>query len=468
MKRVSVWMASAAASLLAVPAMAADDVDAQLAEMKELVQGLQQKVDAQEEQLEQQGQQLKDAQRVVRADEQESKSGLSAFIDSIEVDGGVAASYNYNFNTPTDNNGFDGGGVADQNAGQSGLFMPFHRDANSFQVDQVWFGLGKPATEESRGGFRFDIFYGATASSYAAATGDRRDNGDSTSDYVIDQAYVEYLAPVADVNLKLGKFATPVGAEVAKQWANFNVTRGIVYSFMQPVNHLGVIGTVPFAGFGEFGAGVVNSGGSTISAPDDNQEKSYLATLKLGDNRANIRGTLIYGSEDTIGNAFSGNNLATGDQLGLVDATAWFNPTDTVSLWANYDYLFAQGTGYYAHGVAVAGRVAVLPDLGIAVRGEYIREQSSAGHGVLFLQSDPDLGINNGHSADIWSVTGTIDYALTSHLKVKSELRWDRANGNGESDDADSPGNNQFPENGPNNFQSLDQLVWLIAAEYVF
>ncbi|HEX5066744.1 MAG TPA: outer membrane beta-barrel protein, partial [Myxococcota bacterium] len=157
-----------------------------------------------------------------------------------------------------------------------------------------------------------------------------------------------------------------------------------------------------------------------------------------------------------------------GDQLGLVDATAWFNPTDTVSLWANYDYLFAQGTGYYAHGIAVAGRVAVLPDLGVAVRGEYIREQSSASHGVLFLQSDPDITVNNGHSSDIWSVTGTVDYALTEHLKVKSELRWDRANGNGDSNSITSPGNNQFPENNPNDFSSIDQLVWLIAAEYVF
>ena len=75
MKRVSVWMASAAASLLAVPAVAGEDVDSKLAEMQELVKGLQQKVDAQAEQLQQQGEQLKDAQRVVRADEQESKSG---------------------------------------------------------------------------------------------------------------------------------------------------------------------------------------------------------------------------------------------------------------------------------------------------------------------------------------------------------------------------------------------------------
>ena len=60
-------------------------------------------------------------------------------------------------------------------------------------------------------------------------------------------------------------------------------------------------------------------------------------------------------------------------------------------------------------------------------------------------------------------MTGTADYALTEHLKVKSELRWDRANGGG-----DSGSNNQFAEDDPDDFSSNDQLVWLIAAEYVF
>jgi hypothetical protein len=455
-------MASAAASLLAVPAVAGEDtqsVESQLADMQELVKGLQQKVEAQEEQIEHQGQLLQDAQRVVRADEQGSLSGLAAFLDSIEVTGAAIASYNFNFNTPT-----DGGGGANQNVGQSGFFLPFHRDANSFQVDQVWFGIGKPATEESRGGFRFDIFYGATASNFSGGVPLHREvSSDSTSDYVVDQAYVEYLAPVADANFKLGKFDTPLGAENNRQWENFNITHGIVDVMLQPVTHLGILGTVPLGESAELGAGVVNSGGSTITSPDDSEEKSYLVTLKLGDNRANIRGSFIYGSEPSIVNNLAGDINQVGDQVGLTDVTAWFNPTDKVSLWANYDFLFVENTGYYAHGVAVAGRVEVMPDLGLAVRGEYVREEASPNHGVLiFPAGDPQVP-EWAHATDVWSVTGTADYALTDHLKVKSELRWDKANGNGTNGD-----NNQFAENNPDDFESLDQLVWLIAAEYVF
>jgi hypothetical protein len=465
-------MASAAAGLLAVPAVAGEeaqsaqsnDVQAQLTQMQELVKGLQQKVDAQEEQLQHQNQLLQDAQRVVRADEQGSVSGLAAFLDSIDVDGAVIASYNYNFNTAADtfqNGSFGDGG----NAGASGLFMPFHRDANSFQVDQAWFGLGKPATEESRGGFRFDIGFGAFASVFGTGNVFNRasNSSDSTSDYVVDQAYVEYLAPVAKIDLKMGKFDTPVGAENIRQWQNFNITRGILYTLLQPVNHVGIIGTVPVGDMAEIGAGLVNSAGSIISAPDDSNEKSYLATAKVGDQRANVRASFLYGSEPTIATNFNQNpGHANGDQVGLADVTAWFNPSDSISLWANYDYLFVEHTGYVAQGAAVAGRVALgmlgLDKAGVSVRGEYVQEKPSPGHGTLLI------GQTTGEArvSDIWSVTGTVDYALTDHLTVKSELRWDfLKNGGGSDEFAEKDG-------GDVTFSSKDQLVWLLAAQYVF
>jgi hypothetical protein len=457
MKRVSGWVASAAAGLLAVPAMAGEDVDAKLAEMQELVQGLQQKVEAQDEQIEHQGKLLQDAQRVVRADEQGSLSGLATFLDSIEIDGAAIASYNINMNNGDNDASVNTGSPNNPgaNSGQSGLFLPYHQDDNTFQVDQIWFGLGKPATEESRGGFRFDMFYGATASFYGTgifdSNGDsssRRMARDSTSDYVIDQAYVEYLAPIADINLKMGKFATPVGAEVVREWDNFNITRGIVYSMLQPVNHMGLIGTVPVGDMVELGAGIVNSGGSLISAPDDTYEKSYLATAKVGNDTANLRASFIYGSEPSISLA-----NPVGDQVGLVDLTAWFNPADNLSLWANYDYLFNEGTGYYSNGIAVAGRLGIQ-DFGVALRGEYVQEHPSQNNGTMI--------IGGSETARIWSFTGTADYALTDHLTMKTELRYDRVNG------YSTGGNCCEFGSGAGNYNDKDQYVWLIAAMYEF
>jgi Skp family chaperone for outer membrane proteins len=86
-------LAGVAAVLLFVaqPAMASTDMEAELAEMRDLVQGLQQKVDAQEEQLEHQGEMLEDAQAVVQQtqQDQDAMSGLAKFLESLEVDGNV-------------------------------------------------------------------------------------------------------------------------------------------------------------------------------------------------------------------------------------------------------------------------------------------------------------------------------------------------------------------------------------------
>ena len=105
------------------PVMASQDVKSELAEMRGLVNQLQQQVTAQDEQLQAQGQQLDEAQAVVLRAQQDvsAVSGLSSFLNSVEIDGWVAGSYAYNTNKP-DNS--DGG--ADQNLVRT-ITEPAHR-----------------------------------------------------------------------------------------------------------------------------------------------------------------------------------------------------------------------------------------------------------------------------------------------------------------------------------------------------
>ncbi|MBW2526523.1 MAG: outer membrane beta-barrel protein [Deltaproteobacteria bacterium] len=413
MNRVSMTLACAAALLFAVqPALAEADLESEFAKMRELVEGLQQKVEAQEEQIEHQSEMLEQAQTAVQAQQEqaESLSGLSTFLDSVEVDGHFAGSYNYNFNTPKHSTG-----GADLNNGLVGA-LPFHGDHNTMSVDQIWFGIGKPATEESPAGFRFDILYGNNANFLGQGTGGfddpnlaggpyslsrRAGANDSTSDYYIAQAYAEYTADVGEgLNFKFGKWQTMVGAEVVQATGNFNITRGIVYSLLQPVDHLGLLGTLD-VGPVEIGAAVVNAGSSSISSPDINSEKSYIATAALGDDRMSLRTSFIYGAEDP------GDNET---RTGLADVTAWFNPTENVSLWANYNYLYVEATSGHANGIALAGRVQLTDKIGAALRGEYVNFR------------DSDSGIT-----EFYTLTGTADYALTDHLLARAEVRFDTA-----------------------------------------
>lgn len=467
MKRVSRSLAFVAGALLCFTqaAAAGTDVESELAEMREMVKGLQQKVDAQEEQLSHQGEMLEEAQQAVRDDaDDQSLSALSSFIESIEVDGHISGSYFYNFNQPDGRGGFfplaPGLGGAGGNQGVNGAFYPFHPDHNSFSVDQVWFGIGKPATEESRAGFRLDLLYGQTANflgqggtslplfvtggpgapflpfgpllvgpggigpggTPVTIAANSRARGDATSQVYIHQAYVEWLAPLGDegVNVRFGKFATLVGAEVADTTQNYNITRGAVYNLLQPLDHVGLIGSTQI-GPVNLAAGIVNQGSSGFSVPDVNRAKSAIAQAGFGFDQGAVNVTLVYGSEMPTNNH---------DQNGLIDVVATFDPMDNLSLWVNFDYAWADGRTALlipglgprvniaagdALGVAAAGRLGITEDLGAAIRLEYVRD------------TDAFLGLGTGFSnSEVYTATGTIDYALVENLLFRAELRWDR------------------------------------------
>src|SRR5688572_4609686 len=98
----SKWVGLVAAGVLvAGPAFAGSEVDKELAEMRELVKGLEERVEAQEEQIEHQGGLLQDAQKVVREQQDEKAlSGVGEFWQAIDVNASVAGSYAYNFHNP--------------------------------------------------------------------------------------------------------------------------------------------------------------------------------------------------------------------------------------------------------------------------------------------------------------------------------------------------------------------------------
>jgi putative OmpL-like beta-barrel porin-2 len=426
----SKWVGLVVTSVLvAAPAFAGSDVDKELAEMRDLVKGLEQRVQAQEEQLEHQNGELKDAQKVVREQEEhKTLSGVSEFWQAIDVNASVAGSYNYNFKNPG-NGAFPGAGA---NTGNSGLFYPFHPDHNSFQVDQVWFDIGKVGTEESRAGFHTTILYGTTAGFlgqggfYQTGPGGLASVGpggirrnfasDGTSDYYVHQAYVSYLAPLGEgVNVQFGKFATLVGAEVADASKNWQITRGNLYNLLQPIDHLGIL-TSTTIGPVSLAAGVVNEGNLTVSSPDINKEKTYIGKVGIGNDKMSFATNVVYGAEG-VGAFVKSLN---GTRTGLFDALATFN-SDAFSAWANADYAWVEGSRAAAWGFAVAGMVPLTDVFSAALRLEYLRDKEAANGG-----GDPFAMVSPFRHSEIYGATGTLAYKLAENLTVKTEVRWDR------------------------------------------
>jgi len=362
------------------------DVDARFAEMQARIEQLEAKLAAQ-------GQELA-AAKAAPAATPDVAAGEPSFFDTINVSGFVAASYFYNFNDP------DGDSLGGSNATVDLL----HPDSNSFSLDQLWFTVSRDVSESQRAGFKADFAYGKTAS---ILSGNNNDGG-AGNDFDLYQGYITYLAPIGDgVTIQAGKFATLIGAEVAQANANWNITRGNVYNFLQPINHTGLLASTP-VGPVTATLGVVEE---TRAFPalnvDRNNNKAILFGLAGG-------GEVFSGSfAGTYGDAPSSFSSDSDDNEVILDFIGRWTPNESLASYVNFDWISTDfgSDNVDGFGVAAAARYALTDSTGVAGRVEY-----------LSLEED-DFNAD----LQIWGITGTVDHALTTGLTLRGEIRYDKA-----------------------------------------
>lgn len=403
--RIERAVAAVVASLLVsvAPGVRADeDVKAEMEEMREMMRALQDKLEAQDRRIQEQDQVLQEAG--LEEDGGSALSSLSSFLEATDFYGSVAGVYVQDFKF----NGGDEGVI-------SGAF-PFSA-YNTFSLEQLWFGMDKAPTEESRGGFHADIAFGEV-------TG----NGDTDTPELYS-AYASVLLPIANgIQVDAGELWTLIGAEVVDTTGNFNISRGLVWS-LQPVNHVGVIASTPITDEISFAIGAVNDPLSDTNE-DFETTKTVTGQIAYSGDDVYVGVSGIWGSQ--------ANNGTEKDKYGMVDLVVTWDPTDALSLWLNYDYNWYQSTnnaftaGIFVlpdsgesdvHATAVAGRYAVTEDLGIALRGELLVFDLSDGN-------PSQTGTLRGNGVDnelVGSLTGTVDYAVVDDVTLRAELRWDKA-----------------------------------------
>ena len=394
---------------------ASEDLEAQMRAMQERMLQLEDRLENTTDQLDTANQRIEEQEQVMeKAGIGDTSSGLSTFLETIEIGGWVSASYFYNFNDP------DGRALGGANTG--GFAYPFKPDANSFQLDQVWFEIERPVSEESRAGFRLDFVYGKTAELLNAGPESPDGVAGSDEDFELYQAYVQYLAPIGNgVTFQFGKFATVIGAEVAQAPYNLNVTRGNVYNLFQPITHTGILATTEFGGGFTGKLGFVNE---TRSFPardiDLNKDKAVLWSLGFAPTETwstSFNGA--YGESDSG----QGVDEPAGDRELILDWILSFTPTERFTAYINADYIDSEnsrpaGDEFDGYGVAIAGRYALTDRLGLALRGEWVD--------LDFQDSGSDL--------EVWGLTTTVDFALTSNLMLRGEVRYDNVNSSSPSD----------------------------------
>ena len=407
MRSKLIIVATAVASLVLASQMAAaDPVQEQLRLMEQRMAEMEDRLQATSNELrtakavvdEQQGL-LSDAGLV---DESDSgiRSGVSDFIEMIDVSGVVAASYNHRV-VDSDNNG----DLVDGN----GLFR--HPDADTFALDQFWITMEKPVNEESRGGFHVEFLAGQTGDVW----------GGSANEPYMFTGYASYLAPIGDgVQIDGGRLATPLGAEVMQTNGNFNITQGNLWS-LQPVTHTGVSFSTPVTDEVSVTFGVVNevySDTFTSSTTD----KAYYGQVAYAGDSYGVNVGFITGSDSS---GAGGPGCVGADcSVTIVDVVLTADPTDDLSMWFNFDYINNTGDDYgatlgagangQAWGVAGAGRYAVTEKTGLSTRVEYVT-------------LDEDFAGGTPDDVEIFSLTGTVDHSLTDNLVVRGEVRWDKS-----------------------------------------
>jgi len=424
-KRWTDWFLAAAMAVAVPGAAVAEDENLrrEMDEMRNMILQLQDTVQAQSGQIDQQREVIDRAGiQGVTLDADGSASGISSFFQDLEVNGWLTFTYFINTND-LDNDELPGGG--------SNIGIPFAgTDDNSFTFQQLWFEIGKPATRESRAGFFSEIAFGRDATILSANV-DEIGGGDNV---YLNSAYIEYLASFGDfdVTFKAGKFATLIGYEVVQAPYNFNITRGSLYTRLQPITHVGLLASTKFDNGFDLTVGVVNNpnyaplgtGGLTPQV-DGNDNKTFL-------------GHVGYSAENwsvSLNGLVGGTNAANEEpNVSIIDLILEATPMKGLTLVLNADLVLADNdTNEFPNGTAVldqddpnAWGVALTANydwterFATAVRYEFVDDD-----GNMFACSSAAALVED--ECQIHSLTTTVSYALTNDLKIRGEVRFDDA-----------------------------------------
>ncbi len=323
-----------------------------------------------------------------------SPPSLAGLLGPTTLSGFVDVYYGHNFNNPaSQTNGlrfFDGG------TQQFGLNLV------ELVVDKV------PDATNSRTGYHVALGFGQ-----AMNTVNGTDHGGLSFDQYLKEAYFSYLAPVGKgLQVDVGKFVTPHGAEVIETKDNWNYSRGLLFSYAIPYYHFGMRAKYAFNDKYVLTGFLVNGWNNVV---DNNTGKTYGMSFAWNPNKKfGITENYMAGPEQ---------NNQNNDWRQLSDTVITYSPTSKLSFIVNGDY----GRGdrmtdpvtkiisspVYWTGVAGYVRYALTGNSAFATRYEY------------YL--DPN-GFTTGSAQHLNEFTTTFERLIAHHIISRFEFRRDFSN----------------------------------------
>jgi len=357
------------------------------------------------------------------------KVSISSLLGPVTLSGFGDVYYGYDPNHPPDN--------------QEGL-RSFESPTNGFNFNMAELILDKPAdsmSAEGRLGYHVSAGYG-----YAAKIINGTDDsgfGDG-SNFFLKEAYLDYIVPIGKgLTVTVGKFVTPMGAEVIESNANWNYSRGLLFDYAIPFFHFGANAKYAFNSKWALTGYLVNGWNNTIIDHDccvfgESAGLTYGLSLAFTPN-AKWSVTENYFAGPVI-DAFGEERQTLNDWKQISDTVVAYTPNTKWAFQLNGDYGFGPreviggecddsivkpegGPSAFCEfgptvdwwGAAGYAKYTLSPKTNFAVRYEYF--------------DDPNgyVGLTDGERGWAQEVTGTYTYNVTSAFLFRAEYRYDFA-----------------------------------------
>jgi hypothetical protein len=329
-------------------------------------------------------------------------TGLPGLLGPTTLSGFVDAYYGYNANQP---------------AGRQNALRNFDINSGQFGLNMLELVADKAVDSTNRVGYHVALGFGQAmnlVNSTEVGPGAVPGTSISNFDQYLKEGYIVYMAPVGKgLQINVGKFVTPAGAEVIESKDNWNYSRGLLFSWAIPYFHFGASAKYIFGPKFAVTGYVVNGWNNSI---DTNTGKTAgFSAAWTPSTKFSIIETYLAGPEHLNYN---------GAFRHLSDTVITYSPTPKLSLMANYDYGHEHIVSSETVGVppffvgpravwsGLAGYVKYAPNdkYAFSLRGEYF---------------DDKQGFETGTSQELSEFTATLQRTIAKSIITRLEFRRD-------------------------------------------
>lgn len=295
---------------------------------------------------------------------------------------------------------------------------------NQVMLNQFMATVERPIDSKATGydfGFRLQGMFGAD-SRYTHGFNELNHLIDDRNQLDVVEASVSAHLPVwteGGVDLKVGQFPTPMGAEVIDATGNYLYSHSYIYNFGIPLKQTGALATLHVNSLLDLYAGVdtgVNAFIGNGGWNNDALKEQFGFGLNMLDGNLTVLGFTHIGAENPASAGFSRYALRY-----LNDITTTWKVNDNLTLINDANYISDEGLGAIGYGMAQYAVYALNDKLSLVGRAEIWRDNSGA-----FVSAVPGnfdyVNAEEGLPATVITAPRTTYGELTVGLNYKPEV----------------------------------------------